>query len=279
MKLLIVVICAVAGIAIPATSATAQAQEDDSDFEIIRARDDTPDPNASGVPPETGPTCTSRPAAYSRTGTVVQGGFRINYIDGTAYRISLSTGRVWARMYRTCTHPDNRVVNQYVWVEISDPDPRVLIEGTVEEVTERVYAPSPALSPVSRGVVNLGMWLAVAPQVPVTALATASPTTWAETTATMRDTTFDFGNGDSITCDGAGDPIPPEAKESIDQSPVCGYTYRATNGGEPFRLTITSRWSVVSTTSGGVVVNQPDIVLSTAIDYPVVEIQTVGASG
>jgi hypothetical protein len=277
---LLVVACAAACAAFPASTAVADPPDGDSDFEIIRANDEVPGNETPGSgPSEPGPVCTSNPAAYSRTGTFVQGDYRINYIDGTAYRISLSTGQVWARMYRTCTYPDGHVDNQYLWVTISDPDPRVLIEGTVDDVTRQVFAPRPALSPVTRGVVNLGMWLAVEPQVPVTALASASDTTWAQTTATMRDTTFDFGNGDSITCAGAGDPIPPSAKESIEPSPICGYTYRDTNGGEPFQLTITSTWSVVSTTSTGLVEVQPDIVLSTTVDYPVVEIQTVGASG
>lgn len=266
----------------PAEWAAAQGTDEvgDGGFDVVRAVDEVPGSDAGGGGGASdGPVCSTRPSSMSRTGTVVQGDYRINYIDGTAYRISLTTNQVWARMYRSCTYPDGRVVSGNIWVLVSDPDPVVFIDGTVDDVTRNVYAPRPALSPVTRGVVNLGMWLAVQPQVPVTAFASASPTTWAQTTATMRETTFDFGNGDSITCAGGGDPIPASAKDSIEQSPICGYTYRDTNGGEPYRLTITSTWSVVSTTSSGVVVNQPDIVLSTTIDYPVVEIQTVGASG
>ena len=280
LRLLLGGLVAVA-VLVPAGTGHAQAGRG-SGFEDIEATDETPGTTSGGGgggDTTNAPTCTRVPTVVSRTGTSVDAAWRYTYIDGNAYRISLTSPVVQMQMYRTCTYPDGTVTNRHIWVTISDPDPVVFIDGTVDEVTERVFAPEPALSPVTRGVVNLGMWLAVEPQVPVTALASASPTTWAQTTATMRETTFDFGNGDSITCDGAGDPIPPSAKDSVEQSPVCGYTYRDANGGEPYRLTITSTWSVVSTTSTGVVVNQPDIVLSTTIDYPVVEIQTVGASG
>lgn len=225
--------------------------------------------------------CDDTPARVSRTGSYILDGNRLNYIDGMAFRISLATGQVWQQMYRTCHYSNGTSGSRYVWVTVVDPPPEVLIPGTVDEVTERVYAPTPALSPTSRGVVNLGMWLAVAepPENPVVARASASPTSWAETSATLRTTTFDFGNGDEITCAGVGDPIPERAKDSVDPSPVCGYTYLDHNDGEPYSLTMTSTWSVVSTTSRGTTVVQPDIVLSTTIDYPVIEIQTIGTSG
>lgn len=282
MRRLVVVTAVLAtalGLSAPA-SANPTEPSRGSGFEDITARDEVPGSGGGGGDGGAdAPTCNEVPSTISRTGTFVDDSYRYNYIDGNAFRISLSTSVVQMQVYRTCTYADGTATNRHVWVTISDPDPRVLIEGTVDDVTRQVFAPRPALSPVTRGVVNLGMWLAVQPQVPVTALASASDTTWAQTTATMRDTTFDFGNGDSITCAGAGDPIPPSAKESIEPSPICGYTYRDTNGGEPFQLTITSTWSVVSTTSTGLVEVQPDIVLSTTVDYPVVEVQTVGASG
>ncbi len=215
---------------------------------------------------------------YLNTTSVTEG-FRFTHIDGMYFRINLSSGVVWQRMYETCTYSDGSVERRLIWVTDVDPDPAVLIPGAVDEATERVYAPVPVLSPVTRGVVNLGMWLAVADPGPVTARASASATTWAEATASLRATVFDMGNGDVVTCSGAGDRIPESAVDSYEPSPICGYTYTDTNGGAPYHVTITSTWSVVTTTSSGVVAAQNDIVLTSAFDYPVVEVQTVGVSG
>ena len=209
---------------------------------------------------------------------LIRDGYRYLYIDATVYRTSLTTGVVEQLMYRRCVYSDGRVTGGNVWVPITDPDPRIRIPETVDAVRERVYAPLPALSPTVRGVVNLGMWLAVEEPAenPVVARASASATTWAETRATLESTTFDFGNGDVVVCAGVGDPIPESAKESIEPSPTCGYTVRAPG---TLSITITSTWDVVSSTSEGYVEEQTDIVLSTVVTYDVIEIQTVGTSG
>lgn len=218
-----------------------------------------------------------RPILVIRNGVEIRGGYRYVYIDANAFRTLLATGEVSQYMQRTCTL-DGASSTETEWVITSDPDPRISIPGTVDEVRRRVPAPIPDLSPVTRGVVNLGMWLAVAepPENPVTARASAAPGSWAETSATLTSTTFDFGNGDVVVCDGIGDPIPERAKNSIEPSPTCGYTVR-----EPGTLTITvtSRWTVVSTTSRGYREDQDDIVLSSSFDYRVIEVQTVGQSG
>lgn len=223
-------------------------------------------------------TCGSwRPIIVMRNGVEIRGGYRYVYVDANSFRVLLATGVVSQYMQRTCTL-DGATSTETEWVTTSDPDPRISIPETVDEVRRRVPAPAPALSPTTRGVVNLGMWLAVAEprENPVTARASAAPGSWAETSATLESTTFDFGNGDEVVCDGIGDPIPESAKDSIEPSPTCGYTVR-----EPgtLTITITSTWTVVSTTSRGDVEPQDDIVLSTTFDYRVVEIQTVGQSG
>jgi hypothetical protein len=214
------------------------------------------------------------PVTVLGNGVEIRGGHRHIWIDASWFRTSLSTGVFEQYMQRTCT-PGGTVTG---WVPITDPDPRISIPETLVEVRRRVPAPAPDLSPTTRGVVNLGMWLAVQEpaESPVTARASAAPGSWAETSATLQTTTFDLGNGDLVVCDGVGDPIPDSAKESIEPSPTCGYTVRESG---TLTITITSRWTVVSTTSNGDVVLQPDIVLSTTFDYRVIEIQTVGQSG
>ena len=80
-------------------------------------------------------------------------------------------------------------------------------------------------------------------------------------------TTFDFGNGDLAVYDGAGVPIPGWAVDSVEEGP-CGYTFTSTSDGEPFTVTITATWSVVSTTSAGTVVTHPDLELVMTLDDP-----------
>ncbi|WP_231106574.1 hypothetical protein, partial [Streptobacillus moniliformis] len=46
---------------------------------------------------------------------------------------------------------------------------------------------------------------------------------WATVTARYESTTWEFGNGDSLTCPGLGTPIVD--LETADAGP-CGYTYR-----------------------------------------------------
>jgi hypothetical protein len=271
---------AIAVIGIAGADARAQEDQSGSNWVPIVAKDETSDQQPDeGEDESPQPVCTSSPVLVGGPVRSPGDGYRYSIIDGMYFRFDVTSGKVWVRYYQLCVLPDGDRRSNYIWVTEVDPDPRVLVPGTVDEVTERVFAPVPSMSPASQGVVNLGMWLAVQDQGVVSARASASSTTWAETSASLRETVFDFGNGDVITCAGAGDPIPASAINSVEQSPVCGYTFTDNHRGEPFAVTVTSRWSVVSTTSWGLTVVQPDLVLSTTFDYPVVEVQTVGQSG
>ncbi len=236
--------------------------------------DDTRPP---GEPP---PVCTVpvplRPANTTARG---DGQFTYAYYDGLWWRYDPATGVTWLRVRDRCTYADGTVGDRTYWQRQTDPDPRVRIPGLVDEVTELVWAPRPLLNPPGNtGVVNLGMWLAVDAQPLVTATASASPTTWARVTATLQSTAFDMGNGDVVTCDGAGTPIPDSARDSVEESPDCGYTYDETPDG-PYTITMTSTWIVEATTSEGHYERRDDIVLSTSVTYDVIEIQTVGTRG
>jgi hypothetical protein len=225
--------------------------------------------------------CTYRPSSPSRTIPYSDGEYDHAFYDGMHWRHKPSTGETWLRMYESCTAPGQTARTRTFWELQGDPDPRVLIEPARKLVTEKVFAPQPLMSPSgNRGVVNLGMWLAVVDQGQVSAIARASDVTWARATATLRTTRFQFGNGDAVTCDGAGTPIPEWAKDSVEQG-GCGYTYRSLNdGGEPYTITITSTWTVVATTSRSAEeVPLDDIVLTTIVPYDIIEIQTVGVSG
>jgi hypothetical protein len=209
----------------------------------------------------------------NRTWTV--NGEILRDIDTNRFRYNPATGQAWIRSYKSCT--DGRQVNYW---RLTNPPPSILIEPAYDRAVGALFKPKPTLSPIYRGVVNLGMWLAVEPPAenPLTVRAQANDV-WAEVTATLADTTFDMGNGDDpITCPGIGDPITESAKDEVDPSPVCGYTY-TNNEDAPYTITITSRWTFTYELSNGETGTRPDVELVNTFEYDVIEIQTVGASG
>lgn len=200
-------------------------------------------------------------------------------IDGIRMRYDSVTKEAWIWSYRTCTDSDPATPDygEPYWRQISDPDPVILIDDAYDRAVGYIDDPEAVLSPSARGVVNLGMWLAVEPQDAVIIRAEAG-SSWAEVRATQKATTFDFGNGDTVTCDGLGSPIPESEKDTLDEGP-CGYTYRSANDGEPYTITITSTWAITWELSDGRTGTRPDVTLTTTFEYPVVEIQTVGTNG
>jgi enoyl reductase len=158
-----------------------------------------------------------------------------------------------------------------------------LIPGITDIVRGQLQPPIPNINPTaeSNGIVNLGMWLAVEPQTLPPITAQAGPTTWITVTPTLTSTTYDFGNGDTTTCDGTGIPIRdvhPDL-DVIEQSPTCGYTYRLSSPeDEPYQLTITTTWELPYTSSSGPG-EIPPLDRSLTIDYDVDEIQTLGTNG
>ena len=65
--------------------------------------------------------------------------------------------------------------------------------------------------------------------------------------------------------------------DSLEQSPVCGYTYTRLNDGAPYVVTITSTWSVGWASSRGTSGVLAPVTKTASFDYEVREIQTVGA--
>jgi hypothetical protein len=121
------------------------------------------------------------------------------------------------------------------------------------------------------------MWLAIEPAGPYVARAqipaSGAAAVWAETTATLADTSFVFGTGASVTCPGVGTPIPEAAIDDVGEGP-CGHTFTEFVGETT--VTITTRWTVTWLLSDGRSGTEPDLSLSTTIPYEVREIQTVG---
>ena len=111
--------------------------------------------------------------------------------------------------------------------------------------------------------------------------AQAGPAVWITVTPTLDTTTFDLGNGDSITCASTGVPIEsvhPDL-DVVEQSPTCGYTYLHSSPDDaPYQLSVTTTWVLPYTSSEGSG-EIPPLERTITIDYDVDEIQTIGVRG
>jgi hypothetical protein len=177
----------------------------------------------------------------------------------------------------TVTCPGRTPYKRFVPVNIEADD---LIAGLTDVVRARLQLPVPSISPTpeSNGIVNLGLWLAVEPQTMAPVTAQAGPDTWITVNPVLAATAYDFGNGDSIACEGTGVPIRDVYPHLnvIEQSPTCGYTYlQSSPEDEPYQLTITATWQLPYTSSDGAGEIFP-LNVELTIDYDVDEIQTVG---
>jgi hypothetical protein len=194
-------------------------------------------------------------------GTTAAGGVVRVFPDGR-------TEQVFAR---EC--PDG--VGGFTWVDTS-----ITVDDVIDDAVDRARRsiPAPTLdlspSPEAGGVVNLGLWLALAGQDPVTVRAEAG-SLWAEATVTLASTSWDMGNGDTVACDGPGTPIVDA--DTLDQGP-CGYTYRRSSPDDaPFTITVTTTWAVTYRSSGGSG-SVGSVNRAVSVVYDVDEIQTLGVS-
>ena len=165
----------------------------------------------------------------------------------------------------------NTTTLRYVPTGISAGD---LIPGVLDIARGRVQPPIPAINPPAEagGIVNLGLWLAVEPATLAPISAEAGPA-WITVRPEHTTTTFNFGNGDTVTCDGVGTPITD--LDTVEAGP-CGYTYLQSSPDEqPYQLTVTASWALPYTSSDGPG-TLPPLTRALTIDYDVDEIQTIG---
>ncbi len=173
--------------------------------------------------------------------------------------------------------PNSRPGIQFVDLSATAND---LIPGAHAAATGQIPTPTPTISPPPEigGWVNLGMWLATQHDHVQPVTAEAGPTAWITITPTHQGLTFDFGNGDTITCDGFGVPIEAVHPDlnTTEQSPTCGYTYRHSSpDNAPYQLTTGSTWALPYDSSDGP--GQLDNYTSTTTNnYNVDELQTIG---
>ena len=220
--------------------------------------------------------CTHRPATYGEYPNVVaEDAGRVPSPDSQVSRDV--NGQAEVGWVRVCPGP-GATTDDFYWVPAAI-DPVDLVPDALARVRAQLAAPSPAINPdaTAGGIVNLGMWLAIDDPGTTTARATLGGV-WAEVTADVSGLEIDLGNGDTVTCDALGTPIPDAALDELDQGP-CGYTYRRSSpDDQPYQLAITAVHEIAWTTSTGAGGTLADIRRTVTLGYDVDEIQTIGVS-
>lgn len=155
-------------------------------------------------------------------------------------------------------------------------DPQIVIDAAYDSATAQIPQPTLDINPTPQagGIVNIGLWLAVADPGQVNALASIGPV-WASVTARFTGVTWDMGNGDTVSCDGLGTPY--IAGSDTDRQGPCGYTFtHASLASAPYQMSASGHWDIQLATSTGR--NEPlgPIDITTTFDYDVDEIQTIG---
>jgi hypothetical protein len=177
--------------------------------------------------------------------------------------------------WRYCPDGDR----DFFWVP-NRVDVDALISSAYEEVSASL--PSPTLDvnpdPSVGGIVNIGLWLAVADPGQVSITASVGPV-WATVTARYERTEWSMGNGDSVECPGLGTPIVDV--DTVEQGP-CGYTYEWPSAPKftgtddlAYHASVTGHWVISYATSTGRAGSLDPIDRSTDFGYQVREIQTL----
>src|SRR3954465_10732555 len=130
-------------------------------------------------------------------------------------------------------------------------DPEELVLKGIQQMGLHAVTIGIAPHAGGKGLVGLPVWLWAADAGPQTVGPQQRPLTVGAMTATMRAhvdrTDWTLGNGDTVTCHGAGTPYQDSFGAS--PSPTCGYTYTRPNPHYP--ISATSHWVVDWTSSNG----------------------------
>jgi hypothetical protein len=233
---------------------------------------------ASSTASASKPRCTFEPFDISSSG-VPGAGTGILRRNATTKEVAVDApaGQNTETLYRrTCV---GAAAPDYVWAADA-VDVNALIASAHRSVTAQLPEPTMDMNPDPSvgGIVNIGLWLAVADPGQVSITASVGPV-WATVTARYESTTWNLGNGDSVVCEGLGTPIVDTSTE--DQGP-CGYTYRWPSAPKftgsddlAYHASVTGHWVVTYGTSTGASGMLPAVDRTTEFLYQVREIQTV----
>lgn len=272
-------------VTVPAVAHAAPTRcEGGSDPEgVIGVCEDPPsDPDGPAGP--TDPDCVWAPLTYSQLTRALLGvdpniqiGDGWRYYPGPGGRASREApdGTVELGEIRQGCETGNGIF-RFVGTDTPEPDP---VDVAIASARRAVPVPELEISPGLGvgGIVNLGMWLAVADREPVSVTANGRGTS-VTVTATLVTSEWNMGDGTTLDCDGGGVPIEPgsAAFDSVEEGP-CGHTYTAASSR--YAITVTTRWTVAWVATDGRTGTAPDIVRTATFDYAVREVQTVGTGG
>lgn len=171
-------------------------------------------------------------------------------------------------------------IEQFVWVRALAP--RDLARAARDEAVAKIPKPSLATAPpTDRLIVNLESWFGVTPMAPVSATASIPG---ASATVTARPRSIRLVTGSTVP----GDQRVVECGLWGSSSAArngCTWTPRfpsipsLTGAGYAFHGSITVRWEITWTSTSGAGGTLDDYDSTTAVQFAVREIQTVGARG
>lgn len=240
-----------------------------SDADIDVGADDDTISVGIETPPESGDDDSADGSAPACVWRVVAG-----TDSGVVVRVHPDTGRTQIAVEVYCYG----AFVAYSWVDVADPTPAEVIAGAVDEMSRRLPAPVPAISPHAHGTVGVGTWFAVEPleEVSVSAQVGAHHGT---VTATPASLWVHTGDGAVIQCDDLTTAMvgswTGRDEASVDAGP-CGHVFvEPSPVHRPYRLVFSVMWSISYVTSVGSGTLDA-LTTATAIDYAVVEIQSVG---
>lgn len=98
------------------------------------------------------------------------------------------------------------------------------------------------LSPPSRQIVGVPTWLAVVSRLRYDQVSANAGPVWASAWASLRDVTWDLGNGSSLVCTQDVSKV-WDSTSTQPQTSRCTYTY-TNSSGSPFDLAATVRWNI-----------------------------------
>ncbi|MCW2667907.1 MAG: hypothetical protein JWN57_2869 [Frankiales bacterium] len=216
-----------------------------------------------------------------------------SYAESLSLWDGLGTAEPGGRWYDVACSDGSNFQALYVPPASDSVPPPVVLAGTLARtLTSRLRLPSPVAgrSPAGWALVGLPTWFWVEPGSWRTLRQrTSVGPVWAEVVATPVSTTWEPGDGSApFTCAGPGTVYDRSRPEGV-QSTACSYAYRRSSADQPqtgpsdndrfFTVTVTSRWQVTWTGSGGTGGTLPVLTRSSSFPVAVAQRQTVVTGG
>ncbi|GAA1710910.1 hypothetical protein GCM10009765_70260 [Fodinicola feengrottensis] len=134
--------------------------------------------------------------------------------------------------------------------------PLISTAGLAQEVANQLPIPRPDLQirpfttyadGMRGGLTGAPMWLWIGTTWKPLTQHTTLGQIWVTVVATPTKSSWSFGDGTAISCQGRGTPL-TDPSQGLRGSPTCGHTYKSTSAA--FKITATVTWTISWTGSG-----------------------------